>query len=69
MLSVEAVTFAYAGGLAGVFLSPVHLCLVLSCEYFASDLGAVYRRLAVLVGLLVLVAAGLLFLWPAVGFQ
>jgi len=62
-------TFAYAGGLCGVFLSPVHLCLVLSREYFGADLGVVYRRLAVLVGLLALGAVGLLFLWPAVGFR
>jgi len=62
-------TFAYAGGLCGVFLSPVHLCLVLSREYFDADLGVVYRRLALLVGLLALGAAGLLLLWPAVGFR
>jgi integral membrane protein (TIGR00529 family) len=61
--------FAYAGGLSGVLLSPVHLCLVLSREYFGADLGVVYRRLAVLVGLLALAASGLLLLWPAVGLR
>ncbi len=60
---------AYAGGLSGVFLSPVHLCLVLSGEYFEADLGRVYRRLIPLVGGLALVAVGCLFLWRAVGLR
>jgi len=58
--------FAYAGGLFGVLLSPVHLCLVLSREYFKADFGRVYRRLGVLVALLALVALGTLFLWQVV---
>ncbi len=39
-----AFMLAYAGGYAGVMLSPVHLCLVLTAEYFKADLGAVYRE-------------------------
>jgi len=39
-----AYMLAYAGGYAGVMLSPVHLCLVLTAEYFKADLGAVYRE-------------------------
>jgi uncharacterized protein len=39
-----AFMLAYAGGYAGVLLSPVHLCLVLTAEYFKADLGAVYRE-------------------------
>jgi len=61
--------FAYAGGFFGVLLSPVHLCLVLSREYFGADLARVYRRLVLLVGALGLVAVGCLFLWPAVGLR
>ncbi|MFP4058349.1 MAG: DUF401 family protein [Candidatus Brocadiia bacterium] len=59
--------FAYAGGLCGVLLSPVHLCLVLSREYFEAEFRRVYRRLVVMVGLLAAAALGLLFLWGAVG--
>jgi len=59
--------FAYAGGLIGVLLSPVHLCLVLSREYFKADFGRVYRRLGVMVAFLGLVALGLLLFWGAVG--
>jgi len=62
-------TFAYAGGLFGVLLSPVHLCLVLSREYFKADFGRVYRRLLPLVGWLALVAAGTLVLWELVGLR
>jgi len=33
-------------GFAGVLLSPVHLCLILSNEYFGTTLGPVYRHLS-----------------------
>jgi len=36
---------AYAGGYAGLVLSPVHLCLTLSRAYFRASWGGVYRRL------------------------
>jgi len=36
---------AFGSGFAGVMLSPVHLCLVLTREYFEADLAKVYRRL------------------------
>ena len=32
-------------GFAGVLLSPLHLCLVLSNEYFKTELSSVYRYL------------------------
>jgi len=61
--------FAYAGGELGVLLSPVHLCLLLSRDYFKADFGRVYRGLVPLVALLGLVAVGALFLWEAVGLR
>jgi len=61
--------FAYAGGLFGVLLSPVHLCLVLSREYFKADFGRVYRGLLPLVGALALVAVGASVLWEVVGLR
>lgn len=36
---------AFASGFAGVMLSPVHLCLVLTREYFEADTALVYHRL------------------------
>jgi integral membrane protein (TIGR00529 family) len=39
--------FAYAAGFAGVMFSPVHLCFVLTREYFKAGLGPVYRIMAI----------------------
>jgi hypothetical protein len=37
--------FVFACGFGGVLLSPVHLCLVLTNQYFKANLSAVYRYL------------------------
>ncbi len=39
------VMLAMVCGFAGVLLSPLHLCLILSNEYFNTSMGAVYRHL------------------------
>lgn len=36
---------AFGSGFCGVMLSPLHLCLILSGEYFNADFGTVFRRL------------------------
>lgn len=38
-------TLAYTGGFCGLLLSPVHLCLILSREYFKATWGGIYRFL------------------------
>lgn len=38
-------SLAFASGFAGVMLSPVHLCFVLTREFFGADTAQVYRRL------------------------
>ncbi|GAM09794.1 hypothetical protein OR1_02075 [Geobacter sp. OR-1] len=44
--AIPALTaIAFGSGFCGVMLSPLHLCLVLSGEYFNADFGKVYRRL------------------------
>ena len=43
-----ALLVAYTSGLMGVLLSPVHLCLILSAEYFKANLVRVYIYLALL---------------------
>jgi hypothetical protein len=53
----------YASGLAGVMLSPVHLCLILTNQYFGSSLKEVYKYLIVIVGLTWLFAFGLFWLY------
>jgi hypothetical protein len=51
-----ATVLAYAAGYAGIMLSPVHICLVLTRDYFGANLGVVYRRLALPVAAVLTVA-------------
>ena len=44
---------AYAGGLAGMLLSPMHLCLSLTRDYYKAEWGGVYRRIVPAIGLLI----------------
>ncbi|MBM3294168.1 MAG: DUF401 family protein [Candidatus Aminicenantes bacterium] len=37
--------FAYVSGFVGILLSPAHLCLALTADYFKADLGDVYKIL------------------------
>jgi integral membrane protein (TIGR00529 family) len=41
---LNEVTFAFASGFVGVLLSPVHLCFVLTREYFKADIAGIYRK-------------------------
>jgi integral membrane protein (TIGR00529 family) len=43
--SVPVISMAFAAGFIGVLLSPVHLCLILTKEYFKADLWGIYRKL------------------------
>lgn len=52
---------ALVGGFIGVLLSPVHLCLLLSNEYFGTSLPAVYRQLWL--PCLALLVCGILYFW------
>lgn len=53
---------AFGSGFAGVMLSPLHLCLVLTREYFNADFSRVYRLL-LLPSILVLLAAVIPFVF------
>lgn len=54
--SVSAISFAFASGYLGVLLSPVHICLVLTREYFRADLWKMYKMI---------IPAGLILLFVA----
>ncbi len=41
---LNEITFAFASGFVGVLLSPVHLCLVLTKEYFEADMWGIYKK-------------------------
>jgi len=61
-LNFTYLMLAYVGGFSGVLLSPVHLCLLFTKEYFRADFKKVYRLLYLPVSLVVLVALAILFL-------
>jgi len=50
------VMFAYAGGFAGILLSPVHLCLIVTKQYFKADFKKIYKILLLPVAFVVLIA-------------
>ncbi|MBI4686546.1 MAG: DUF401 family protein [Nitrospirae bacterium] len=39
-----AISFAFASGYLGVLLSPVHLCFVLTKEYFKAEMPGLYKK-------------------------
>ncbi len=43
--SAGEIAWMWSGGFLGVMLSPMHLCLALTHDYFHARLGAVYQRL------------------------
>ncbi|HEY3346694.1 MAG TPA: DUF401 family protein, partial [Nitrospirota bacterium] len=44
---LSMLAFAYASGFAGVMFSPVHLCLVLTKEYFNAEFIPIFRLMLV----------------------
>ncbi len=55
--STSAISFAFASGYLGVLFSPVHICLVLTREYFRADLWKMYKMI---------IPAGIILLFIAV---
>jgi len=54
---------AFAGVLCGLLLTPVHLCLALSCEYFDASFGRIIRHLiGPVVGIVLAAAAASMLL-------
>jgi hypothetical protein len=59
--SIAAISFAFASGFLGVLLSPVHVCLILTREYFKADLWGMYKMILP-AGIIVFCAAIVQFL-------
>ena len=55
-LNMTYVMLGYAGGFIGVLLSPVHLCLTLTNEYFKADLLKTYQQLVIPISIVTVVA-------------
>lgn len=53
---VGAISFAFASAFLGVLLSPVHVCLVLTREYFNADIWGIYKKMLPACALVFLVA-------------
>lgn len=53
---IGAISFAFASGYVGVLLSPVHLCLVLTREYFKAEMNGIYKKIIKTSILIMLVA-------------
>ncbi len=49
---------AYCGAFFGVLLSPVHLCLILTNDYFKSHLGSIYKALVPMLAAMLCIMAG-----------
>jgi integral membrane protein (TIGR00529 family) len=58
---IGAISFAFASGYVGVLLSPVHLCLVLTREYFKAQMTGIYKK-TFLVSILIMSAAAIEYL-------
>ncbi len=54
--SIGAISFAFAAGFLGVLLSPVHICLVLTKEYFKADFWGMYKLIVPAGGIIFAVA-------------
>ena len=57
------ILFAYVSGFCGILLSPAHLCLALTADYFKAELRAVYRILLVPVAVIFGAALATLFVF------
>lgn len=44
-LDINVITLAFVSGYIGVLLSPVHLCLLLTRDYFFADLRGIYKKI------------------------
>lgn len=54
--------YVYVIGYAGILVSPLHLCLVLTNEYFEASLLDVYRYMVIPVLLMMVIATGLVLI-------
>jgi len=57
IIDAGSLVLAYASGFAGVLLSPMHLCLILSAEYFKADLPKTYVYIIPAVALSLIIAS------------
>jgi len=54
---------ALFSGFTGVMISPIHICLILTCQYFECDMGRTWRKLVAPCVLLMLTGGALFWLY------
>lgn len=59
---MAAGVWMFAGGFSGIMLSPMHLCLALTHNYFGASWGKLYKRLIPSVAVMIAGAAGIVML-------
>ena len=57
-----ALLLAYTSGMMGILVSPLHLCLILSSEYFKANLAAVFKYIIPPVVVIEAIAIGIYLL-------
>ncbi|MCD4690512.1 DUF401 family protein [bacterium] len=60
--NMELVMLAFGSGFVGCLISPVHLCLVLSREYFNAGFARFYRMMVLPLALIIVVAIAIVLL-------
>jgi uncharacterized protein len=53
---IGTLLFAYVTGFMGTMLSPLHVCMIVSCEYYKTDLIGSYKPMVIPALSMVLVA-------------
>lgn len=62
----SALILAYTSGIAGIYLSPVHICLILTKDYYGATLLGTLKKIIIPVLLILLVSIGLYFLYNVI---
>ena len=65
---LATLVLAYGFGYMGMMLSPVHLCLLVTRDYFSSSMFAIYRQIAPCVAAILVFCLGGHFLLRALGW-
>ncbi len=59
--TVPYLILALFSGFTGIMISPIHICLILTCQYFECDLARTWRKLVAPCVILLLSGIGLFF--------
>jgi len=59
--TVQYIILASVAGFTGVMISPIHICFILTCQFFKVEIGATWRRLVLPCLCFAALGAGLFF--------